>query len=44
MSRMSLCSRAQRPMGTRSSDGKAERRRSVMIGRDVVELGWEGMK
>ena len=41
---MSLCSRAQRPIGTRSCSGYAVRRRSVRAGRAVVVFGWEGMK
>lgn len=31
-------------MGMRSESGKVERRRSVIVGRAVVEFGWEGMK
>lgn len=44
MSRSNFCSRPQRPMGTTSSSGKALRRRSVIWGRAVEALGFEGMK
>lgn len=44
VSRMSLCSRAQRLVGIRSSSVNVERRRSVIVGRAVVEFGWEGTK
>ena len=40
---MSLCSNAQRPMGTGSS-ARVECSRSEMVGRTVEELGFEGMK
>lgn len=43
MSRMSLCSRAQRPTGIRSSE-RTVCRRSVIVERTVEELGFEGMK
>lgn len=44
MSRMSLCSSAHRLMGMRSASVKVEWRRSVMVGRAVVEFGLAGMK
>lgn len=43
VSRISLCSRAQRPMGVGSSDS-LEWRRSVTVDRAVEALGLEGMK
>lgn len=44
VSRMSLCSSAQRPMGIKSESVNVVRRRSATVGRAVVEFGWEGMK
>lgn len=44
VSRMSLCSSAQRLTGIRSSSVNVERSRSVIVGRAVVEFGWEGTK
>lgn len=44
MSRMSLWSRNQRPMGMRSSSVKEARRRSVRVERVVVAFGLVGIK
>jgi hypothetical protein len=44
VSRSSFCSRLQRPIGDSSSSGKDVRSRSVIWGRAVEELGFEGMK
>lgn len=43
VSRISLCSRAHRPIGIGSSD-KAVCSRSVIVDRAVVAFGFEGMK